>query len=70
MEDHREKPEGYPFAEAGYGAKRIKEAVSVPVFAVYGIQTGEQAEAVLSDTGVEMVNIGRGILGCGIMLLD
>ena len=45
-----------------HGAKRIKEAVSVPVFAVYGIQTGEQAEAVLSDTGVEMVNIGRGIL--------
>ena len=62
FEDHREKPEGYPFAEAVYGAKRIKEAVSVPVFAVYGNQTGEQAEAVLSDTGVEMVNIGRGIL--------
>lgn len=62
FEDHREKPEGYPFAEAIYGAKKIKEAVSVPVFAVYGIQNGEQAEAVLEDTGVDMVDIGRGVL--------
>ena len=57
-----EKPEGYPFAEAVYGAKRIKEAVKTPVFAVFGIQNGETAEQVLLDTGVEMVNIGRGFL--------
>lgn len=56
------KPEDYPFTEAVYGAKRIKEAVSVPVFAVNGIQTGEQAEGVLMDTGVDMVDIGRGVL--------
>ena len=62
FEDHREKPEGYPFAEAVYGAKKIKEAVSGPVFAVYGIQNGEQAEAALEDTGVDMVDIGRGVL--------
>ena len=62
MEARREKPDGYPFAEAIYGAKRIKEAVSVPVFAVYGIQDGETAEAVLQDTNVDMVNIGRGVL--------
>lgn len=58
----REKPQGYPFAEAIYGAERIRAAVSVPVFAVYGIQDGETAEAVLSQTGADMVNIGRGVL--------
>ena len=61
-EAREEKPEGYPFAEAVYGAKRIREAVSVPVFAVYGIQNGEAARAVIEDTGADMVNIGRGIL--------
>jgi len=57
-----EKPEGYPFAEAIYGAKRIKEAVHVPVFAVYGIQNGEMAEKALCDTNADMINIGRGVL--------
>lgn len=57
-----EKPEGYPFAEAIYGAKRIKEAVGIPVFAVFGIQDGETAEKVLEDTHADMVNIGRGFL--------
>lgn len=56
------KPEDYPFAAAVYGGKRIKEAVSVPVFAVYGIQNGEMAEAVLEDTKCDMINIGRGVL--------
>ena len=58
----REKPQGYPFAEAIYGAERIRAAVQVPVFAVYGIQDGETAEAVLKQTGADMVNIGRGVL--------
>ena len=62
FEARREKPEGYPFAEAIYGARRIKEAVSVPVFAVFGIQDGEQAEAALLDTGADMIDIGRGVL--------
>ncbi len=61
-EAEREKPEGYPFAEAIYGAKRIREQVSVPVFAVYGIKSGEMAEAVLEDTGAAMADIGRGVL--------
>ena len=46
----REKPQGYPFAEAIYGAERIRPR-SVPVFAVYGIQDGETAEAFLSRPG-------------------
>lgn len=56
------RPEGYPFAAAVYGAKRIREAVSVPVFAVYGIQNGDMAERALADTGADMINVGRGIL--------
>ncbi len=56
------KPEDYPFAKAIYGGKRIKEAVSVPVFAVYGIQNGAMAEAALEDTKADMIDIGRGVL--------
>lgn len=56
------KPENYPFAAAVYGGKRIKEAVLVPVFAVYGIQNGGMAEAALEDTKADMINIGRGVL--------
>ena len=57
-----ELPEGYPFNSSIYGAKRVKQEVSIPVFTVYQIGTGEQAEAILQDTGVDMVVIGRGSL--------
>lgn len=57
-----EKPDGYPFNESIYGAKCVKQAVSIPVFAVTGIGSGEQAEAILQDTGVDMTVIGRGSL--------
>ena len=53
---------GYPFSASIYGAKRIREAVRVPVFAVHRITSGEQAEAVLADTGADMAVIGRGSL--------
>lgn len=62
LEAKREKPEGYPYAEAIYGAERIKKEVSVPVFAVFGIKDGETAEHILEDTNVDMVDIGRGVL--------
>lgn len=62
LEAKRVKPEGYPYAEAVYGAEQIKNAVCVPVFAVYGIKNGEMAEKILEDTGVDMVDIGRGVL--------
>ena len=32
------------------------------MFAVYGIQNGEMAEAALEDTKCDMINIGRGVL--------
>lgn len=57
-----ERPAGYPFTASIYGAKRIREAVSLPVFAVHQISSGAQAEAVLADTGAAMAVIGRGSL--------
>lgn len=57
-----ETPEGYPFNPSIYSAKMVKQAVSIPVFTVFEIGTGEQAEAILEDTGVDMVVIGRGSL--------
>lgn len=55
-------PEGYGFKDVIYAAKKIKEAVSIPTFAVNSIISAEMAEDVLADTKVEMVCIGRGIL--------
>jgi 2,4-dienoyl-CoA reductase-like NADH-dependent reductase (Old Yellow Enzyme family) len=42
--------------------KAIKAQVDVPVFAVNGIRTPAQAEAVLQETGADMVDIGRSCL--------
>lgn len=55
-------PEGYPFKDIIYAAQTIKEAVSVPVFAVNGINSPRLAEEILEQSGVDMVNIGRGTL--------
>lgn len=57
-----ETPAGYSFNASIYGAKCIKQAVQLPVFAVNQIRTGEQAEAILQDTGVDMAVVGRGSL--------
>ncbi|MFR3727775.1 tRNA-dihydrouridine synthase [Lacrimispora sp.] len=57
-----ETPEGYPLKDIIYAASRIKQEVSVPVFAVNGLHTAGQAEEVLLETNVDMVNIGRSIL--------
>ena len=45
-----------------YAAKLIKEKVSIPVFAVGGITNAEMAKNIISETNVDMVNIGRGSL--------
>jgi 2,4-dienoyl-CoA reductase-like NADH-dependent reductase (Old Yellow Enzyme family) len=54
--------EGYKFSNAVYAAEKIKEEVSVPVFAVNGIYSAQTAEEVLSETNVDMVDIGKGAL--------
>ena len=57
-----EKPENYPFSDRIYAAQEIRKRVSIPVFAVGGIASAEQAEEILQKTGVDMVDIGRGTL--------
>ncbi len=54
-----EKPADFPHTPAIYGAQRIKELVSIPVFACNEIRTGEQAEDILQRTGVDMIVPGR-----------
>lgn len=58
----KEVPEDYPLLDIHYGAQVLKGQVSVPVFAVYGIDSAARAQQVLDVTGVDMVDIGRGTL--------
>jgi 2,4-dienoyl-CoA reductase-like NADH-dependent reductase (Old Yellow Enzyme family) len=55
-------PKDYPFKDIIYAAQKIKEAVSIPVFAVNGINSSELADKILEQTDVDMVDIGRGTL--------
>lgn len=62
-----EKPEDFPLADIIYGAGRVKAALveagaDVPVFAVYGIQSAEQAQQALDLTDADMIDVGRGVL--------
>lgn len=57
-----EKPQEYPFNEFIYGADVIKKHVSIPVFAVNGIDTPELAEDILEKTHVDMCFVGTGHL--------
>ena len=45
-----------------YAAGEIKKQVSVPVFAVNGIRTPEDARGALELTQVDMIDVGRGSL--------
>ncbi|TCL56294.1 2,4-dienoyl-CoA reductase-like NADH-dependent reductase (Old Yellow Enzyme family) [Kineothrix alysoides] len=55
-------PKDYPFKDIIYAAQKMKEAVSIPVFAVNGINNPELADKILEQTNVDMVDIGRGTL--------
>lgn len=55
-------PQGWRFSNAVWGAAQVKKVVSVPVFAVDNICTPEQAAAILEETDVDMVDIGRSML--------
>ena len=54
--------EGYKYSNAVYAAGKIKEEVSIPVFAVHGIYSAEIAEEILNEIDVDIVDIGRGAL--------
>ena len=55
-------PQGSTVKDVIFAAGEIKKACKIPVFAVNGINSPEVAEHVLAATGVDMVDIGRGVL--------
>lgn len=58
-----ELPEDWKYSGAAFGAGEIKKAVkNIPVFAVDGICTPEDAQAILELTDVDMIDIGRSAL--------
>jgi len=54
--------EEYKYSNAVYAAQKIKEEVSIPVFAVNGINSAEIAEDILNETNVDIVDIAKGFL--------
>lgn len=54
--------EEYKYSQAIYAAQKIKEVVSIPVFAVNGIKSAEMAEEILNETNVDIVDIATGFL--------
>ena len=50
------------FSQAVRAAATIKQAVDIPVLAVDGIRSPADAKAVLEETGVDLVDVGRSIL--------
>ncbi len=54
--------EEYKYSQAVYAAQKIKEVVSIPVFAVNGIKSAEMAEEILNETNVDIVDIATGFL--------
>lgn len=55
-------PDQYKYSHTVYSAEKIKEQVSIPVFAVNKIKSPEMAEAILNETKVDLIDIGRGFL--------
>lgn len=55
-------PEGYPFSAHTYSVKEMKKAVGIPVLGGKDIRTTEEADAVLAETDMDMVLLGRGML--------
>lgn len=62
MEQEVYSPENYPFLDIIYAAEKIKQSVSIPVFAANGITTSQMAEEVLERTNADLVGIGRGFI--------
>ena len=53
------KPEEYPFKDIIYAADMISKEVSVPVFAVNGINNLQLAQDILNQTNISIIDIGR-----------
>lgn len=61
-EDMPISPANFPYEKCIYAAQEIKKKVSVPVFAVHSITNPQMAERILGLTGVDAVQIGRGMI--------
>jgi len=61
-EEEPEKPVGFPYKDVVWAAGEIKRHVNCPVFAVNSIRTAEEARGALELTGVDMVDVARGML--------
>ena len=55
-------PDGYPFSAHTYSAAEMKRHVNIPVLGGKEIRTTEEANAVLAETDVDMILLGRGFL--------
>lgn len=55
-------PEGYPFTAQEYAAAEMKKAVSIPVVGGKFLRTPEEVNAVLAETNIDMVTLGRQML--------
>ena len=55
-------PEGFPFTWIVYGASVIKKQVGIPVIAVNGIRTPQQAAAILDAGMADFAAVGKGML--------
>lgn len=53
------KPEGEPLKDIHYAAREIKKLVKIPVFAVNGIRSVQQAKDVLALTNVDAIHLGK-----------
>ena len=55
-------PTDYPFSKITYLGSMIHKVATIPVAAVQGIRTKEQADLVIEGNYADMVAVGRGIL--------
>ncbi len=55
-------PEGYPFSPHEYSAAEMKKTVHIPVIGGKSLRTTEEVAAVLAETNIDMITLGRPIL--------
>lgn len=55
-------PSGFPFHWITFLGTEIKKAVKIPVIAVYGIKTEEQASCLIEDFDLDFVAVGRAMI--------
>ncbi len=62
VESIMQVPESFANNPIHYAAKMIKDSVATPVFAVNLITSKKEAQDIIDTCGVDMINVGRGVL--------